>query len=238
MTVTAASLQQLLNSAHLLHSVGAWALPIIALLIFIESGLLFPFLPGDSLLFPAGFLHADLGLNLWLLAGSAAVAAFLGDQVGYLVGRTAGRKWFKPDARVLKTAYLRRTEAFFSRFGGRAIVLGRFIPIVRTYTPLAAGAGRYSYRRFLMYNAIGAVLWGSGLTLLGAALGGVKFLGDHIEIVGVAIVVVSIVPTVIGVLRERHRQIRKEPAESETESATDDEGDSLEPSVSRGHRHC
>jgi len=131
-----------LDPAGLLEGLGPAALGVIAAMVFIESGVLFPFLPGDSLLFTAGLLHEQLHVTLPVLIGVVTAAAVAGDQVGYLLGRKFGRRWFTDDARVLKTAHLRRTEEFFDRHGGPAVVLARFVPVVRTFAPLTAGAAR------------------------------------------------------------------------------------------------
>jgi membrane-associated protein len=193
----------LLDPATLLADLGPWALGGLSLMIFIESGVLFPFLPGDSLLVTAGLLHVSLGLPVALIAVCAFVAAVLGDQVGYWLGSRFGRRLFKPDARVLKSEYLARAEDFFAKHGGAALVLGRFVPIVRTYVPLAAGASRYRYRKFLAWNLIGAALWAGGLTFVGSLLGGLPFVADHVDVLAVLLVVLSVIPIVITALRER-----------------------------------
>ncbi|GAB2981134.1 DedA family protein [Frigoribacterium salinisoli] len=192
----------LFEPQEFLPQFGPWALGIVALMVFVESGVLFPFLPGDSLLFTAGVLHEPLGLPIWLLAGTAFVAAFLGDQVGYLLGNRFGRRLFKDDARVLKTAYLEKAEAFFARHGGKSLILGRFVPIVRTYVPLAAGTAGYRYPRFLFFNVTGAFLWAVGLTVLGSLLGGVPIIADHIDLWAIVLVLLSVLPIVLTGLRK------------------------------------
>jgi membrane-associated protein len=204
-----------LNS--LLLGAGPWAIGVIALLVFIESGVLFPFLPGDSLLVTAGILHGRLGLAIWLIAGVGFVAAALGDQVGYWLGHRFGRRWFKDDAKVLKTSRLEETERFFAKYGGASLVLGRFVPIVRTYVPLAAGSAGYRYRRFLVWNLTGAFLWAVGVTLAGTALGKVPFIRDNLEVLLVVVVAVSVLPVVIGALRKRAKARRSERAERRPE---------------------
>lgn len=196
----------------LLEGVGPWALPVIALLVFVESGLLFPFLPGDSLLVTAGLAHRSLGLEVWTIALVGFAAAAAGDQVGYLLGDRFGARLFKDDARVLKTSRLRDTEAFFERYGGRALVLGRFVPVIRTYVPLAAGSARYPYRKFLPWNLLGAFLWAVGVTVVGSFLGGLPFIADNIDVLLAAIVVVSVLPLVIDQLIKRRRRRRAEAA--------------------------
>ena len=133
------------------------SLPGIAVLIFIESGVLFPFLPGDSLLVTAAITSAALGIAPWQVAVVASIAAVAGDQVGYWIGRRFGRRLFRDGARVLTTARLDEAEAFFTRWGGLSLVLGRFVPVVRTYVPLAAGTADMHYRRFILWNIVGAI---------------------------------------------------------------------------------
>ena len=192
----------LFDPEALLPALGPWALAGISLMVFIESGVLFPFLPGDSLLFTAGLLHEALGLQVWVIALCAFVAAFLGDQVGFFLGHTFGRKWFKPDARILKTAHLEKAEAFFAKYGGLSLVLGRFVPIVRTYVPLAAGTANYRYRKFIAFNVIGAFLWAVGVTVLGSLLGDVPIIRDHVDVWAIVIVFVSVAPILVTVLRK------------------------------------
>jgi membrane-associated protein len=187
----------------LLLGAGPWAIGVIALLVFIESGVLFPFLPGDSLLITAGILHGKLGLTIPLIAGVGFLAAAAGDQVGYWLGHRFGRRMFKDDAKILKTSRLVETERFFERYGGASLVLGRFVPVVRTYVPLAAGSAGYRYRRFLVWNLTGAFLWAVGVTLAGTALGKVPFIRDNLEVLLVVVVAVSVLPVGIGALRKR-----------------------------------
>lgn len=190
---------------------GPWVLLGVAIIVFIESGVLFPILPGDSLIFAAGLLHLQLGLNLWLLVGVILVAAFLGSQVGYWIGRKWGRGLFKPDARILKIEYLHQAEAFFHKYGGRSLILGRFVPFVRTFVPLAAGAARFPFGRFVAFNTLGALIWGAGVTLAGAALGDVPFVHDNLEVIIILIVVASVIPMVVELLLQR-RKSRQESA--------------------------
>ena len=197
-----------MNVQSLLEAVGPWALVVIAVFVFIESGLLFPFLPGDSLLVTAGLTHQALGLSVPVIAIVAFIAAAAGDQVGYFLGDRFGARLFKDDARILKTERLRETEAFFEKYGGRALVLGRFVPVIRTYVPLAAGSARYPYRRFLPWNLLGAFLWAVGVTVVGSLLGGVPFITNNIDVLLTVIVVVSVLPIVIGQVRKRIRARR------------------------------
>ena len=195
----------MLDPTSLLIGAGPWVLGVVGLFVFIESGLLFPFLPGDSLLFTVGLLHVQLGLSLPVLILVVAVAAVAGDQAGYLIGRFVGKRWFREDAKVLKLSYLHSAEEFFGRYGGRALVLARFVPIVRTYTPLAAGMAHYPYRKFLGWNVLGGVAWAVSITLLGVWLGHVEFIAKNIDILSVLIVAVSVLPIVIEIMRRRSR---------------------------------
>lgn len=180
----------------LLIAMGPWVLLGVAVIVFVESGVLFPFLPGDSLIFAAGLLHQQLGLSLAALLGVIFAAALLGAQVGYWLGRRFGRSLFKPDARVLKTERLTQAEDYFAHYGGRSLVIGRFVPFVRTFVPIAAGVTRYSYPRFTLFNALGSVLWGIGVTYAGVALGGVEFVHQNLEVLILLIVFVSVLPMV------------------------------------------
>ena len=193
-----------MQADSLIASFGTYALIGICVVVFIETGLLFPFLPGDSLLFTAGMLVAQdqLDFPLWLLCLLLFVAAFAGDQVAYVIGHKAGPKIFnKPDSRFFKQSYIDQTNAFFDKYGGRSIILARFVPFVRTYAPVAAGVGKMPYRHFVSYNVIGALLWGVGITVLGYFLGQVAFIHDNIEAILVLIVLVSVLPVIIEVGR-------------------------------------
>ncbi|MFJ6951717.1 DedA family protein [Micromonospora aurantiaca (nom. illeg.)] len=179
-------------------------------IIFAESGVLIGlFLPGDSLLFTAGLLVADgryLHQPLWLVCLLVAVAAIAGDQVGYLFGKRVGPSLFRrPNSRLFKQENVHRANAFFARYGARSIVLARFVPIVRTFTPVVAGVSRMHYRTFVTYNVLGALLWGTGVTVLGYFLGQISFVKSNIEFILIAIVLVSVVPIGIQFLRARRR---------------------------------
>lgn len=191
----------LLDAASLLHSFGPWLLAGVAVVIFVESGVLFPFLPGDSLLVTAGILAPQLGFPVWQIAAVAMVAAFAGDQVGFWLGRRFGRRLFRPGARVLKPERLARAETFFTRYGGLSLVLGRFVPIVRTYVPLAAGMADMPYRRFLLWNPVGGVVWSAAMVLAGVLFGSIPLVSGHIDVVMIGVVALSLVPVVIAGLR-------------------------------------
>ena len=177
---------------------------------FAESGLLIGFfLPGDSLLFTTGLLVADgtyLHQPLWLMCLLISVAAVLGDQFGYLFGRRFGPSLFRrPDSRLFKQENLTKARTFFQKYGARSIVLARFVPIVRTFTPIVAGASHMHYRRFLAFNVIGGTLWGCGVTILGYFLGQIGFVKSNIELILIGIVVISVLPIGIELLRSRRR---------------------------------
>jgi membrane-associated protein len=191
----------MLDPFSLLPVLGPWMLAVVALFVFIESGVLFPFLPGDSLLVAAAILAPQMGISRVVLAAVAVVAAFLGDQVGFWLGRRFGRRLFRGDARVLSTARLRATEQFFDTYGAAALVLGRFVPIVRTFVPVVAGISKLHYRRFVLWNAIGATSWAAGLVLVGSLVGNIPFVRNNIDVLAVAVIIVSILPIVIGWLR-------------------------------------
>ncbi|VXB96018.1 Membrane-associated protein [Arthrobacter sp. 9AX] len=206
--VMAAGSPSLLDPASLLEGLGPAALGVIAAMVFVESGVLFPFLPGDSLLFTAGLLHQQLQLALPVLIGVITAAAIAGDQVGYMLGRKFGRRWFKDDARILKTARLTATEDFFRRHGGAAVVLARFVPMVRTFAPLTAGMARYEYKAFTLWNIVGALAWATSVTLLGTWLGHYEIVAKNIDVIAVVMVLVSVVPWVIEFLKRRRNNSR------------------------------
>ena len=190
----------------------------ILVIIFAECGLLIGFfLPGDSLLFTAGLLvrQGVLEQPIWLVCVLITVAAILGNQVGYYIGRKAGPAVFsRPDSRLFKQEYVDKSYAFFDKYGARAIVLARFVPIVRTFITVTAGAGGMDYRRYTTYTVIGGVLWGTGVTLLGYALGSVALVSEHIELILIGIVALSLLPVAVELVRKRSRDERyDDPAE-------------------------
>lgn len=193
---------------------GRWALLGIVAVVIIETGLLFPFLPGDSLLFTAGLFTGtgQIDLPIGVVAGMLGVAAFIGPQIGYWIGRLTGPKIFsRPDSRIFKQAHVDRTHAFFERYGGRAIVLAQFVPFVRTYIPVAAGVGKMRYAHFLKFNIIGAIVWGVCVTLLGYWLGGFAVVRENIEVALVLIVFVSLLPMIVEAIKHRVESRRNRP---------------------------
>lgn len=210
-----------LDAENLIRSFGPYVLIGVVVVVFIETGLLFPFLPGDSLLFTAGMLiaHDEIDVPLWLMCLVLFLAAFLGDQTAFLIGRKAGPKVFnRPDSRFFKQQHIDQTYAYFDKYGGRTIVIARFMPFVRTYAPVAAGVGNMNYRHFVSFNVIGAFLWGVGVTILGYLLGNVTFIKDNIELILVGIVGVSVIPIGVELFRQ-HSKARDARYDEQTERA-------------------
>jgi len=198
-----------LNPDTMLNMFGHWALWGAAAIIFAECGLLIGFFfPGDSLLFTVGlFVGAGtIKQPLWLACLVLTIAAFAGNAVGYHIGRKAGPAIFnRPDSRLFKQEHVDQTVAFFDRHGAKAILLARFVPIVRTFITVIAGVGKMDQRRYLVYSGIGGLLWATGVTVLGYFLGSVAFVRDHIEVILIGIVLLSVVPIGLEYLRSRRR---------------------------------
>ncbi len=178
---------------------------VVATIIFVETGVVvMPFLPGDSLLFVAGAITAIAGLNVHLLVGLLIFAAVAGDSVNYFIGSKVGLKVFDdPNSRVFKRAYLERTQAFYAKYGAFSIVMGRFVPIVRTFVPFLAGVAQMPYRTFFFYNVIGGVLWISSLTYAGYIFGNLPWVKDNLSLIVIGIIVLSVMPMVIKFWQER-----------------------------------
>jgi membrane-associated protein len=220
-TTSLALMPDFLDPMKLIGYFGTWALVGLLVVVFIESGVLFPVLPGDTLLFVAGMLAAgtaaaarngapQVNFQLWQLLVFIPIAAVLGGQVGYWIGRKVGTAMFKPDARFLKQKYLDEAHRFFEQRGPFAILLGRFVPIVRTLVPITAGAARMSYPVFTLFNVIGAVAWSLGLTLLGYWLGQFDAIQKLIEPIFILIAVLSVSPMIYEWYKRR-RAARKAP---------------------------
>ncbi|MEB2871962.1 DedA family protein [Pseudomonas rhizosphaerae] len=184
---------------------GTWVYAILFLVIFCETGLVvMPFLPGDSLLFIAGAVAAGGGMDPFLLAGLLMTAAILGDSTNYIVGRTVGDKLFSnPDSKIFRRDYLDQTHAFYARHGGKTVTLARFLPILRTFAPFVAGVGKMHYPRFLGFSVLGTVLWVGGLVTLGYFFGNMPFIKQNLTLLIVAIILISLLPMIVGVLRSR-----------------------------------
>ncbi|MCX5605293.1 VTT domain-containing protein [Streptomyces phaeochromogenes] len=211
MTTTLAIGPSWLDPDYLLDSFGIWGL---LLIVFAESGLLIGFfLPGDSLLFTAGLLITSnqLDFPLWAAVVLICIAAIVGDQVGYMFGKKVGPSLFtRPDSRLFKQENVVKAHEFFEKHGPKSLVLARFVPIVRTFTPIIAGVSGMKYRSFLIFNVVGGILWGAGVTLLGSWLGQIDFVKKNIEPILLLIVFISVVPIIIEFMRARGKS-KKNP---------------------------
>lgn len=186
---------------------GPWLFLILFLIVFAETGLVVtPVLPGDSMLFVTGAIAATGAFNLHLMVLTLIVAAILGDSVNYQIGKVIGLKIFdRPDSRIFKRAYLDKTHAFYERHGGKTVIIARFAPIVRTFAPFVAGVGTMAYPRFFAYNVVGAVLWVTSFSYAGYFLGNLPVVKQNLSLLILAILVVSILPSVIASLLQRKR---------------------------------
>ena len=185
---------------------GNWLYGILFLIVFVETGLVvMPLLPGDSLLFAAGALAADPANNfsLAILIPLLILAALLGDNTNYLIGSRVGVRIFDLKWRLLKREYLERTHAFYEKHGGRTLIMARFVPIIRTFAPFAAGLGTMSYRKFLTYCIAGAVLWVCSISTAGYLLGTHPWVKEHFELVVFGIIGISLLPILIGYLKNK-----------------------------------
>ncbi len=210
-----------LKPETLITSFGAFAMIGVMLIVFVETGLLIGFfLPGDSLLFVTGLMVAagaiqfplgdsSVPVPIWLACLLISSSAWLGDQTGYWIGRRVGPAIFsKPESKLFSHENVARTNSFFERYGARAIILAHFVPVMRTFVPVAAGVGEMPYRKFLRYNFIGVIGWGTGVTLLGFFLGKIPFVSEHVEYFTIGFVLISTIPIVIEVVKARreHQQ--------------------------------
>lgn len=186
---------------------GIWIYAILFLIIFCETGLVVtPFLPGDSLLFVAGALASlpTNDMNIHLLAGLLIAAAILGDTTNYLIGRFFGHRLFgNPDSKIFKQSYLDKTHRFYEQYGGKTIMLARFVPVVRTFAPFVAGMGRMDYKHFSFYNFMGGVVWVVSFAYAGYFFGGLTIVQENLKLLMLAIIVLSVLPAVIELLRSR-----------------------------------
>ncbi|HQY06662.1 MAG TPA: DedA family protein [Lacunisphaera sp.] len=201
--------------AEIIASYGLWTYGVLFLIIFAETGLVvMPLLPGDSLLFAAGAFCAkpETGLNVHLMAGLLLVAAILGDTVNYWVGRKIGPAVFKREDSIwLRKKHLDKAHAFFEKYGGRAVILARFVPIVRTFVPFIAGVGSMTYPRFMAYNVVGGFVWIYFFTYAGFLFGNQPFVQKNFKLVILAIIILSVLPIVVEFFREWQKS-RKAPA--------------------------
>ncbi len=197
--------------AHLAAQYGQWIYALLFLIIFAETGLVvFPFLPGDSILFIAGTVVATADLQIHTLVVVLTAAAILGDTVNYSVGHYIGPRVFdKPDSRWFKQEHLRRTQRFYDRYGGVTIIIGRFVPIIRTFAPFLAGVAGMRYRRFLAFNVVGAVAWIASLTYAGFLFGNIPWVKHNLTLIVLGIVVISLIPAITTFVRERRGRRRR-----------------------------
>lgn len=191
---------------ELVKNYGNWIYAILFAIVFCETGLVvLPFLPGDSMLFAAGAIAAVGDMNIFMLIGLLIVAAVLGDFVNFEIGKHFGQKLFSnPDSKIFKQSYLQKTHDYYEKYGGRTIIIARFIPIVRTFAPFVGGMGNMNYAQFARYNIIGAILWVVSFTTLGYFFGQLPFVKQHFSWIMIAIIVLSVVPMVIEIIRHRN----------------------------------
>jgi membrane-associated protein len=196
------------NLAVVIQNFGMWSYGILFLVLFMETGFVVtPFLPGDSLLFAAGALAASLGaFNIWLLWILMVLAAFLGDTANYWIGHYIGPKAFQSKSKLLKKEYLDKAQAFYDKHGGKAIVLARFVPIVRTFAPFVAGVGKMNYGKFIAYNMVGGLAWVTLFTMGGYFLGNIPVIKANFHYLVLLIVAVSVVPIVVEVVKARREK--------------------------------
>ena len=189
----------------LVRNYGVWIYAILFLVIFCETGLVvMPFLPGDSLLFIAGAIAAGGGMDPVLLGGLLMLAAILGDSTNYVIGRTAGERLFSnPNSKIFRRDYLQKTHDFYDKHGGKTVTLARFLPILRTFAPFVAGVAKMPYPRFFGFSVLGTILWVGGLVTLGYFFGNVPFIKKNLSLLVVFIILLSLVPMIIGVVRSR-----------------------------------
>jgi membrane-associated protein len=202
-----------LDPHTLIANYGSLAVLITCIIVYVETGLLVGFfLPGDSLLFVVGLFLAspNAPMPLWLACIFISTSAFLGDQTGYWIGRKAGPAVFnKPDSRFFSHKHVEATGRFFEKYGAKAIIIAHFVPIMRTFVPVAAGVGKMPYPKFLRLNVVAVVLWGTGVTSLGYFLGGVPFVRDNVELVTFGFIVISFIPIALELIRAKREKRSK-----------------------------
>jgi membrane-associated protein len=240
--VTHAALIPWLDPGHIIGSAGPWGLFVVCAIVFAETGLLIGFLlPGDTLLVIMGILTASgvMSIDIWWVCLAIGLAAFLGGEVGYLIGNKVGPRIFeRKETGLFSIKNVERTNEFFERFGALAVILARFVPVVRTFAPVAAGVGHMNYRKYSLYNLIGALIWGSGLTLVGFGVGHIPwarhFVQHYIDIILIGAVVVTVVPTAIHYFQSSRKAKRNAMTADESTTVEDTgaaEKLSLEPDV-------
>ena len=198
-----------IQPTYILEKFGTAAFIAVLVIIFVECGLFIFFLPGDSLLFVTGLFIStgQIGVPLWLACILLSLAAWLGNLSGYAIGRRVGPSLFhRPDSRLLNPEGIAKTHAFFERYGPKAIVLGRFVPIVRTFITAMAGVGKMDFRVYGTYSLVGGILWAAGLTVLGYFLGQNAFVQKNIELIAILIIAISLIPAVVEWMRARRQE--------------------------------
>ncbi len=190
------------------HLIQLFGYPGLTLIVFLETGAMVFFLPGDSLLFMAGLFAGGGELNLFYLWALLIPAAIIGDAVSYFIGSKVGPALFnKPESRLFKPAHMKAAHDFYERHGGKAIIMARFMPIVRTFVPVVAGIGKMPYQRFAMFNAVGGILWVVSMTIAGYFLGQIPFVKKNLELMVIGIIFLSILPGIIAWLRARNAPV-------------------------------
>jgi len=200
---------------EIISNYGAWTYGILAGVVFMETGFVVtPFLPGDSLLFAAGTFAALGSLNPFLLFGLLSTAAILGDTVNYHIGQYIGERAFSGEIKFLKQEYLEKTQEFYDKHGGKAIILARFVPIIRTFAPFVAGVGTMKYRKFISYNVIGGIVWVAIFISMGYFFGNIPFVKENFEFVIFGIIAISFIPPIYEFLKAR-KELKEEAAAAE-----------------------
>ncbi len=200
---------------HLLQMValyGTWVYAVIFLIVFVETGLIvMPFLPGDSLLFTVGAIAATGSLDPWVGSGIIIVAAFCGDNTNYWVGRLIGKKLFSnPNSKLFRQSHLKKTEQFYETYGSRAVILARFMPIVRSFAPFVAGIGKMPYLRYITFSCIGSALWVTVCLGTGYAFGNMEIVKKNFELVVLGVIAVSMLPIAFEVLKRKYTKLNIE----------------------------
>ncbi|MBN2045735.1 MAG: DedA family protein [Anaerolineales bacterium] len=204
---------------EIIGNYGTWTYGILFAIVFAETGFVVtPFLPGDSLIFAASAFAAKGWLNPWIIFVTITAAGIIGDGVNYAIGHYIGPRVFTEDVRFLKREYLDKAHDFFEKYGGKAVILARFMPIVRTFVPFVAGAGSMTYSKFALYNVIGAVSWVGAFTMLGYFFGNIPAVEENFTIVIIAIIIISVMPPIFEVIKEKRKTDREAAAEGTSEA--------------------
>jgi membrane-associated protein len=229
-TVIHTALIPWLDPNAIITTAGPWALLVVCAIIFAETGLLIGFLfPGDTLLIIMGLLtFQGIGIDIWWVCLAIGFAAFLGGEVGYLIGKKAGPRVFeRKETGLFSVKNVQRTNAFFERFGPLAVILARFVPVVRTFAPVAAGVGKMNYKKYSLYNLTGALIWGAGVTLVGFLLGYIPpvadFVQHYIDLILIGAVVLTVVPAAFHYFQSAHKAKKNAATREATSANTLDE---------------